>query len=578
MADYNEASGRKKPNERKSVLFRILSERVAYIFALLALVLLVYIFNLQFLEKPPHIDSIDPRIAGAGDVLVIRGNHFGQMEKGDNGIGRPYESEVRIAGARSRTTDYIEWTRKSIKIVLPEGVDSGMVYVVKKDFVSNGVLFTNRKEIPIVKSGQLDFGAPHINKISSEKGSVGDLLVIQGHDFGISRGDDGRVSFSVDLYHISSEGNEAPVKKEMFFCSEYDFDYESWTDNEISVHVPDGAASGNIKVVTDRGLSNGVYFNVNNELGKKRIKDPRSYQIEYGVEVDKVAAQKENTLCLWLPGIYEGCTQRNIENSLNPDDVLARVYNISLFQLKNLESGKKYAINQKYRFSAYSISTAAKPYKTSWNYDKKGKLFISYTEENPLVPVNDELIKKVYRSRIPAARDPYTKARFIYNYIKTLRLKPRLNNRDVVKNLRKKVGDPYTYSILFCAFARNAEIPARPVAGFLVYGDKQVVRHYWAEFYIKGFGWVPVDPALGNGLMYENLPIVKNPGVFYFGNMDNQHISFSKGVIKIPSIDMGGKSMRLDNMYSLQTIHEESSGDLSFYAAHWSDINITDWW
>ena len=56
------------------------------------------------------------------------------------------------------------------------------------------------------------------------------------------------------------------------------------------------------------------------------------------------------------------------------------------------------------------------------------------------------------------------------------------------------------YSLLFTALCRAADIPARPIWGLLrvppgtdrKFGD--IVSHNWAEVYISGSGWVPIDP------------------------------------------------------------------------------------
>ena len=58
---------------------------------------------------------------------------------------------------------------------------------------------------------------------------------------------------------------------------------------------------------------------------------------------------------------------------------------------------------------------------------------------------------------------------------------------------------PYEYALTFSAVARAAGIPARPVAGYLIDDSARAVPHYWAEFFLEDFGWVPVDPAMEAG-------------------------------------------------------------------------------
>jgi tetratricopeptide (TPR) repeat protein len=56
------------------------------------------------------------------------------------------------------------------------------------------------------------------------------------------------------------------------------------------------------------------------------------------------------------------------------------------------------------------------------------------------------------------------------------------------------------YTILFVALARAAGIPARPVWGVAIIptslagNGPRHASHNWAEFYVPGTGWVPIDP------------------------------------------------------------------------------------
>jgi transglutaminase-like putative cysteine protease len=87
---------------------------------------------------------------------------------------------------------------------------------------------------------------------------------------------------------------------------------------------------------------------------------------------------------------------------------------------------------------------------------------------------------------------------------------------DMLNNGRGECGE---YTALFVAVCRAAGIPARAQVGFFVKGPNNV--HVWAEFYVPGFGWVPVDPSMGD----------MNPRRNYFAQIPglNRRVSVTHG-------------------------------------------------
>jgi transglutaminase-like putative cysteine protease len=68
---------------------------------------------------------------------------------------------------------------------------------------------------------------------------------------------------------------------------------------------------------------------------------------------------------------------------------------------------------------------------------------------------------------------------------------------DAVSALRTGLGDCGFFSALFVASCRNIGVPARAVCG-MTKGDN--AWHVWSEFWMPGYGWVPVDAAYSDGL------------------------------------------------------------------------------
>jgi len=109
---------------------------------------------------------------------------------------------------------------------------------------------------------------------------------------------------------------------------------------------------------------------------------------------------------------------------------------------------------------------------------------------------------------------------------------------DVSRLLKRPGGKCADISSVFVALARAAGVPARDVFGIRMgRKDSQDIsgwQHCWAEFYLPGHGWVPVDPADVRKMMLKrNLrlgdPETEKLREFYWGGLDPYRIRLSTG-------------------------------------------------
>src|SRR5262249_24753934 len=124
---------------------------------------------------------------------------------------------------------------------------------------------------------------------------------------------------------------------------------------------------------------------------------------------------------------------------------------------------------------------------------------------------------------------PLDKARRIYDYlIDTMRYDrdaPESGRGDAVWASRSKHGNCADFHSLFIGMARAAGIPARFEIGFSLPENARAgaIADYdcWAQFYVKGIGWIPADASEGS----KN----KDKRDYYFGATDPSRVMFTMG-------------------------------------------------
>lgn len=125
--------------------------------------------------------------------------------------------------------------------------------------------------------------------------------------------------------------------------------------------------------------------------------------------------------------------------------------------------------------------------------------------------------------------DPYEQAHAIFNYLvvtmkydKTI---PGWGHGDSERMCDIKHGNCTDFHSLFMSLARAKGIPARFVIGFpLTAADGNVPGyHCWAEFYVKGRGWIPVDASDASKLAD---PAAQQ---YLFGHLDPNRLQFTMG-------------------------------------------------
>jgi transglutaminase-like putative cysteine protease len=151
-----------------------------------------------------------------------------------------------------------------------------------------------------------------------------------------------------------------------------------------------------------------------------------------------------------------------------------------------------------------------------------------YLQPDKLVPLNST-IAELAKEQTAGANTQLEKAHKIYNYVaSTMRYDKSgegWGRGDEIWACDSKRGNCTDFHSVFIGMMRSSGIPARFEIGFPLPERKTEGEipgyHCWAEFYLQGIGWIPVDASEAS----------KNPAKkdYFFGALDPNRVLFTYG-------------------------------------------------
>jgi transglutaminase-like putative cysteine protease len=151
-----------------------------------------------------------------------------------------------------------------------------------------------------------------------------------------------------------------------------------------------------------------------------------------------------------------------------------------------------------------------------------------YLESSPLLRIDGKL-RAAANKAVGRQKEVPAQAHAIYDWIlANVSLSeegPGRADGEIEQVMARKSGNSLDIATAFVGLARAAGIPARTVLGFKLPEEQQKGflqgYHAWAEFWLPGRGWIPVDPASAMKMTSRK--------DYYFGNLDEHRIRYSHG-------------------------------------------------
>ena len=163
-------------------------------------------------------------------------------------------------------------------------------------------------------------------------------------------------------------------------------------------------------------------------------------------------------------------------------------------------------------------------------YDKNGALYKQYTASHGNTIITPE-ITATANNVAGSETNPYLAAKKLYQFVLDnvkyshmphLAMWPRGEPESIYVH-RNRFGDCGAQSLYVTALCRSIGIPARTTGGWQLFsGD--FGSHFWGEFYLPNYGWIPFDTTAAEMVDYLSSISAddkKRFHDFFFGSQDN---------------------------------------------------------
>jgi hypothetical protein len=262
----------------------------------------------------------------------------------------------------------------------------------------------------------------------------------------------------------------------------------------------------------------------------KPVPQQRAFAFIYSVHVPANPAAQQSHLWIPLPQSAEDQKISNLSIESSVPHKIAREPEygnaFALFTPSQEQIVAGYDVSLK--FDALRIEDGQLLHEVSRTGQPSAAALQRYLQPDKMVPLN-ATIAELARTQTEGIRDPLAKARKIYDYVaSTMRYDKSgegWGRGDAMWACDSKRGNCTDFHSVLIGMMRASGIPARFEIGFPLPENKSVGDipgyHCWAEFYLPGKGWIPVDASEAS-----KYPAKRD---YFFGTVDADRVRFTYG-------------------------------------------------
>jgi hypothetical protein len=190
--------------------------------------------------------------------------------------------------------------------------------------------------------------------------------------------------------------------------------------------------------------------------------------------------------------------------NINPTDFVTDQWGqkTAHFHFENLTAGETKTVEMTTIAKTWEVRYFIFPDKVGSLNQIPEEISDKYLEDNEKFQITNPVIQQAVNGVIGGETNPYWIMRNIFDYINAhmyYEMSGGWNTAPTV--LARGNGSCSEYTFVFISMCRAAGIPARYAGSVVVRGEDASmddVFHRWAEVYLPGYGWIPVDPSRGD--------------------------------------------------------------------------------
>ena len=282
--------------------------------------------------------------------------------------------------------------------------------------------------------------------------------------------------------------------------------------------------------------------------GTRPYVNPVRYAGVERLEIPHEALPLTGTLKIWLPLPVETDAQRNVTvtNLSAPDFIAAGPFTTGpigyvYYEVPAGAVNGNLVITADIAFTSYEQIFEDIDPALVGEYNTSDPEYLLYTKSGRNIELTDAVRAKA-REIVGNETNPHLQAQMIYYHIIETYPYSHVPHGSLDAREPKVAestymfetgnGDCGTQSMLFAAFCRSLGIPARALGGHQMIMAETPGGHFWSEYYLPGYGWVPNDVTVAEAADWVVLPGEKRTAFkdYYAANLDPARLVIQKNV------------------------------------------------